>query len=294
MRFNERANLDPSQVQDRRGGISRGGGIAIGGGTGVVILLLALLLGVNPGDLVGGSSAYYPDQEAGGRGVDRSLAQECQTGADANQREDCRVVGFVNSIQSYWTSYFSQAGARYAPAKTVLFSDAVQTGCGTATSEVGPFYCPNDKQVYLDLGFFDELRQRFGAKGGTLAQAYVVAHEYGHHIQDLTGTLDEHGGSARGPQSAGVRTELQADCYAGVWAKHAADTGYLTPPTDADIADALNAAAAIGDDRLQQEFQGRVNPEKWTHGSSQQRQRWFTQGYRSGDPNACNTFQGGV
>ena len=297
MQFNPNANLDPSQVEDRRGGGFPGGGgglVVGGGGIGLIVLIVALLLGVNPGDLIGGSApsaAPYDQSVEGGRG-DTTLAQECHTGADANANEDCRVVGYVNSIQAYWKDYFAQKGQQYQPAKTVFFTNAIQTGCGEATSEVGPFYCNEDKDVYIDLGFFDDLRTKFGANGGPLAQAYVLAHEYGHHIQDLTGTLAAVQDSGSGPQSGSVRIELQADCYAGVWARHAADTGYLTPPTDKDVADALNAAASIGDDRLQQEFQGQVRPEKWTHGSSAQRQQWFKTGYQSGDPAACDTLQG--
>ncbi len=294
MQFNPNANLDPSQVEDRRGGGFRGGGgglVVGGGGIGLVVLIVALLLGVNPGDLISSSSpsAAPYGQVDGGRGG-ASLAQECRTGTDANANEDCRVVGYVNSIQEYWKDYFAQSGQRYQPAKTVFFTDAVQTDCGQATSDVGPFYCNADEHVYIDLGFYDDLRTKFGAHGGPLAQAYVLAHEYGHHIQDITGTLAQAQDHGTGPQSGSVRVELQADCYAGVWARNAAETGYLTAPTDADIADALDAAATIGDDRLQKEFQGRVRPEKWTHGSSEQRQHWFTTGYQTGNPDACDTF----
>jgi len=296
MQFNPNANLDPSQVEDRRGGgggLGTGGMVVGGGGLGLVVLIISLLLGINPGDIISGSpsnAAPYGQPDGGRSGS--SLSQQCRTGADANASEDCRVLGYVNSIQAYWKDYFGQSGQSYQPAKTVFFTDAVNTKCGQATSDVGPFYCNEDQQVYIDLGFYDELRSKFGAKGGPLAEAYVLAHEYGHHIQDITGTLAQAHDDRSGPQSGSVRIELQADCYAGVWTHNAAQTGYLTAPTDADIADALDAAATIGDDRLQQEFQGRVRPEKWTHGSSEQRQGWFKRGYQSGDPNACDTFSG--
>src|SRR6266566_4210069 len=285
MSFDPRAPLDRGQVEDVRGSGIGGRGLAIGGGgVGTVLLVVIyLLMGGNLSGLVGNQ-----DPNAGQQPPTSTL-QQCNTGADANQREDCRIVGYVNSIQKFWTDEFTQAGQQYRPARTVIFSDQVSTGCGVASSKVGPFYCPPDQQVYIDLGFFQDLQTKLGARGGSLAEGYVVAHEYGHHIQDLAGNLSS-GSGQTGATGQSVRTELQADCYAGVWAGHATSTGFLKPLTQDDINSALDAAAAVGDDRIQQEFQGRVNPESWTHGSSAQRQRWFTTGYQKGDASACDTF----
>jgi len=300
MTFNNDVRLDPSQVEDVRGRRIGGRGVAAGGGLGLVLTLVILLLG---GNLGGGGAAgdlgSLIDQTVGmGAGEpvgpeSTLLATECQTGADANAREDCRIVGYVNSVQAYWVDEFAASAQRYEPARTRFFSEEMTTSCGPATREVGPFYCPTDGYIYIDLGFFDDLRARFGAQGGPFAQAYVIAHEYGHHVQDLLGILSA-GTSQAGAEGRSVRTELQADCFAGVWANNAVGTGYLQPLTDAQIADGLDAAAAVGDDRIQAEFQGRVNPESWTHGSSAQRQQWFITGYESGSPDRCDTFSGDI
>ncbi len=283
--FRPGARLDPGQISDRRGVPGGRGGLAIGGGgLGLVVLLVYTLLGGNPADL---GPLTNPGAVVGPEGS--TVATECQTGQDANERDDCRILGYVNSIQDYWTDAFAAAGESYQASKTVLFSGATTSGCGSASGATGPFYCPSDALVYIDLDFFAALRSQLGAQGGSLAQGYVVAHEYGHHVQDLLGTLEARG-QGSGAEGASVRTELQADCFAGVWANHAAATGFLEPLTDAQIADALDAAAAVGDDRIQAATQGQVNPDSWTHGSSAQRQEWLSTGYRTGDPAACDTF----
>jgi predicted metalloprotease len=302
VRFRNKARLDPSQVRDVRGrggyGIpaGRGGRIAAGGGgLGLIGLVVALVLVLSGGGGLSGGLENLIEGTAGGPGGPSSnIAEECQTGADANTKDECRIVGVVNSLQVYWDEEFRRSSLEYVPSQTVFFSGQVDTACGTATSAVGPFYCPGDQIVYIDLGFFQDLRDRFGAQGGPFAQAYVIAHEYGHHVQDLLGVLGQIRGGGQGPQSAAVRSELQADCYAGVWARNAVETGYLEPFTGADIADGLDAAAAVGDDRIQEAIQGRVTPESWTHGSAGQRQQWFTTGYETGNPDACDTFSGSI
>ena len=285
MTFNPNTQLDPTSVTDARGGGrmgGRGGGLAVGGGgIGLVIAIIYVLLGGDPGALVGGGSGAAADPNAP---VSSALAS-CRTGADANQREDCQVVGYVNSIEKYWTATLQG----YRKAKTTIFTDAVSTGCGNATSASGPFYCPPDQGVYLDLTFFQELERRFGAQDAPFARAYVLAHEYGHHVQNLVGDLQP-GGNDTGPESRSVRTELQADCYAGAWANKADDTGEIQPLTAEQIGAANEAAAAVGDDNIQQQSGGGIDPESFSHGTSEQRVRWFTRGYESGNPDVCDTF----
>jgi predicted metalloprotease len=294
MRFRRGARLDPGQVTDVRGRRMGPGGLAVGGGgIGIAAVVIYLLLAVLSGGE--GLGQLEPlDQQQVGQGGPTEVERECRDADDANERQDCRIVGVVNSVQAFWNSVFQRSNREYQYANTVFFTDQVQTGCGFASSQVGPFYCPRNQRVYIDLGFFDELQSRFGAGGGPFAQAYVIAHEYGHHVQNLTGVLDRIGNDRQGPESRAVRSELQADCYGGVWAANAVETGLLDPLTQADINEALDAAAAIGDDRIQEQTQGQISPESWTHGSSEQRRRWFSRGYEQGQPAACDTFSGSI
>jgi uncharacterized protein len=287
-RFNRNARLDPSQVSDRRGGGGAKVVGGVGGGIGILVLVVSLLLGVDPfgGN---GNPAGQSDFQSGTT-TQSTLEQDCQTGADANERQDCRIVAYVNSIQQYWTQEFAARDMQYQESTTVLFSGSTQSGCGFASSQTGPFYCPADNGIYVDLEFFDLLTSQLGAQGGPFAEAYVLAHEYGHHIQNLTGVLSSAERGEQGPDSDAVAIELQADCYAGVWAHHAEGTEILQTLTQEDIDIALDAAATVGDDHIQQTTQGDVQPETWTHGSSEQRQQWFLTGYDTGDPAACDTF----
>lgn len=302
MSFNDNVKLDTSQVGSGGGGGAVPGGMVVGGGIGGIILVIIMLIfGINPGQLPtdpGGAGAGGQVEAAGEQ--DESAFSECKTGADANRSDVCRVVGTVNSVNAFWSGELKKYGRNYAPAKSIVYKGATQSACGTASNQVGPFYCPLDKQVYIDASFFQILSEQFGSSSGPLAQEYVVAHEYGHHVENLLGLLGRAQQDPQGEQSGGVRIELMADCLAGVWAHHATTTegestdggtvAFLKPLTEKDIQDALSAAASVGDDRIQQKTQGRVSPESWTHGSAEARQRWFTRGYESGDLNQCDTF----
>ncbi len=275
------------------GGLGGGGGglpLPTGrGGIGVIVLVLVLVL-IGGSRLLGGN----------GTGVDTGGALDGfgpgpSTGGQIPPGDEklADFASFVlDDVQGYWTVVFRDAGRTYAPATMVLFTRSTRTACGTASSATGPFYCPADQKVYLDLGFFRELRDRFGA-GGDFAQAYVIAHELAHHVQDELGINAQVQRASRSdPSSANdlsVRLELQADCLAGVWAHSVQQRGDLEA---GDIEEGLNAAASVGDDRIQASTTGRIDPETWTHGSSEQRSRWFRTGFDGGDISACDTFSG--
>jgi predicted metalloprotease len=297
MSFNDNLTHDTTPVRGGGGGGAPGGLVVGGGLGGIIMLVLALIFGINPSDLPPGGGQQEPGQVQPGGATDPNAFADCKTGADANRSVECRMVGTVNSVQAYWTTALPRYGKEWQETQTVLYSGSTQSQCGTASNQVGPFYCPLDKSVYIDASFFDILEKQFESSGGPLAQEYVVAHEYGHALQDQLGLLGRAQQGGTGPESPGVRIELMADCLAGVWAKSAsstndADTGtpFLKPLTEQDIKDALSAAESVGDDRIQEKTQGQVNPETWTHGSAEARQRWFLQGYKTGDLNKCNTF----
>jgi predicted metalloprotease len=309
MRFNPNARLDTSQVQDRRGagglgggglgGINIGRGGLAGGGLGLIGIIAIVLFSMFSGGGSGSSGAgglLGQLASDGGTADNTELAQECRTGADANSNDDCAVVAIVNSVQSFWKSEFAASGSTYSPAPTVFYSGATSTGCGQGSASMGPFYCPSDGNVYIDLSFWNQLKTDFGADNSTFTQAYVIAHEYGHHVQDLLGTSDKVG-SGTGPTSGSVRLELQADCYAGVWAKHASTVAgadgqvLISDITDTDISNAVATAGKIGDDWIQTHLGGgQADPSSYTHGTSAQRQKWLTTGYRTGNPASCDTF----
>ncbi len=285
MTFNPNSDISGGKTS-RRG---RTTGIAVGGGLGAIaLLLLSQFLGVDLTGLIGGGGGQPAEPD--------SALAECATGADANERIDCRMQGAAASLEDYWQDAGPEIGVDYVgPQDMILFSQAVATGCGNASSATGPFYCPPDQTIYIDTSFYDTLEQQFGADSGPLAEMYVVAHEWGHHVQNLAGVLDSTRDGQTGPTSNAVRVELQADCFAGAWAAAASSTKdpqgvtFLQPITREQYTEALSAAAAVGDDRIQQTTQGQVNPHQFTHGTSEQRVRWFEAGYEQG-AGACDTF----
>jgi predicted metalloprotease len=270
---------ESQNVEDRRGRGGFGGygpHIAVGGGgLGLVgVLVISLLFGVNPVDLLSGV-------EDGGY----------SQGAPSGPRTDDAAFAFarkiVGSDEDVWRPLLEARGAQFSPATFTVYDRATPTGCGTGQSSAGPFYCPSDAHIYLDLSFFNELESRFGAPGD-FARAYVISHEYGHHIQNLLGAMNQHDTADRGASGDSVRMELQADCYAGVWAYHANQQFQILQ--DGDVESGLAAASSVGDDTLQQEGQGYVVPDSFTHGTSDQRMRWFKRGLANGDIAACDTF----
>ncbi|AMG83531.1 MULTISPECIES: neutral zinc metallopeptidase [Microbacterium] len=276
MTFNPDADL--SRNTTRR----RGRTAAIAGGSGVgVLALLALiagpLLGIDLSGLVGGAPGGG-SEPAGG-----SAIENCDSGADANANVDCRMAGAQVALDAFWEDNVEG----YQAPQLIVVDGATSTQCGTASNAVGPFYCPPEETVYIDPTFFQLMQQQFGASAGNLAQLYIVGHEWGHHIQNLLGAMERYPNNGTGPGSNGVRMELQADCYAGGWLGRATEQTdadgdpYLEKPTEEQIRDALNAASTVGDDHIQEQS-GQVNPETWTHGSSEQRQRWFAEGYQNG------------
>ena len=290
------------QGGDFEGGrVQRGGGgrrgVAVGGGVVglVVVALVVLLQGGNLGDVlnaIGGGS---------GGPADVQPAEQTDLGActveQANAQRDCRLAATAYSLDAYWEPVVEQQGVGWDIPKIVSFTDQTDTACGQATTAVGPFYCPSDQTIYIDLGFYDAVFAQLGAQDGPLAEEYVTAHEYGHHIQNLLGIFAQHDRSGTGATSDSVRTELQADCFAGVWAGNAArtkrpgtDVTFLQPISQEQLANALQAAASVGDDRIQQESTGSINPDTWTHGSAAERQKWFTTGYQAAAFTACDTF----
>ena len=296
MRFNPKARIDQSQIETRSGGgggggmrlpMPGGGGGKIGLGTIVVIVLLVVLSQCTGMDLLGGSSGSQ----------DSPSANTCQTGEDANKSQDCAVDLFTNSVQGFWKgAYPEQTGKAYDEVQTVRFQGGTQSGCGPASTEMGPFYCPTDQKVYLDTTFFDDMLQgQLGAQGGPFAIGYVIAHEYGHHIEDQLGILGQIR-TQRGPKSDAVRVELMADCLAGAWAKGAQETTdaqgqqIISELTQDDIKRAIDAAQAVGDDRIQKRASGRVDTDSFTHGTAKQRVRWFNRGLEQGTIKGCDTF----
>ena len=286
-----------ADISGRRKATTGGGGggrIAAGGGIGSLLLVgLFLLMGGNPGDIGQVLGGGGQDQLPGGQ---TSTLDHCQTPEDGNRYADCRVDYTAGAVDQMWETMLpEQAGIEYVAPGRVVFQDATQSGCGYATASTGPFYCPADQSAYFDVSFFDQL-DRLGGTNSPLAQMYIVAHEFGHHVQQLEGTLSLSNYNDPGEDSNAVKVELQADCYAGIWVSHAdkGEDAWLEPVTREQVASAIDTARAVGDDNIQQRSGGEVRPDLWTHGSSEQRQDAFLTGYNEGTMAACDTLDRGV
>lgn len=287
MTFSKGGSFEGGRVRSHRGAAA-GGGLGI---LGIAAFLIYQFTGVDVGPALEGLQGSSSADQGQDTTIGACSAEE------ANTQRDCRLSATLQSLDAYWAETLTAEGVELAEPAATEFTGDVATGCGQASSSTGPFYCPADQGIYLDLGFFDLLQTEYGGSGGSLAEMYVIAHEYGHHIQNITGRMDGIDSEDTGPESDGVRLELQADCYAGMWTGDAAsrvdpDTGvtFLEPITDEQLDDALSAAEAVGDDHIQEQSGGGVNPDVWTHGSSEQRQNWFVTGYNEGSIAACDTF----
>jgi predicted metalloprotease len=284
MTFNDNARVGGNKARRRGRNAAIAGGGVVGLGA-VVVLLVNLFAGVDVSPLLGGGLA------PGGGSDEGTAIENCDTGEDANTRDDCRLAAASLALDEFWAGQLQG----YREPQLIIVDGSTSTQCGTASNATGPFYCPPEETVYVDPTFFTVLRDQLDTTAGPLAQLYVLAHEYGHHIQALTGVFSEHPADGTGADSNGVRTELQADCFAGAWvagmtvADDETGTAFFETPTPEQITNALEAAAAVGDDHIQEQAGGTVNPETWTHGSSEQRQRWFDIGY-DGGARACDTF----
>lgn len=279
MTFNPDADISNNATR-RRGRTTAIAGGGVVGVLGIIALIAGPLLGIDLTGLLGGGAAPGGGSEPAGG----SALENCDTGQDANENVDCRMGGAQLALDEFW----GENVENYVAPQLIVVDGATNTACGTASNAVGPFYCPPEQTVYIDPTFFQLMQQQFGASAGNLAQLYIVGHEWGHHIQHITGVMEAYPNNGTGPDSNGVRIELQADCYAGAWIgriteqEDADGDPYLVTPTETEIEDALNAAFVVGDDNIQEQSSGTVNPESFTHGSSEQRQRWFAEGYKNG------------
>lgn len=288
MTFNPNADVSTSKAVRRSRGASAGVGVGV---VGVILLVVSLFTGHNFTALTPLINGVIDPVSGGDSSISESVISGCSTGQDANEDDACRIAATQLALDDFW----GRNVKGYTTATTVIYDGSTMSACGQANNSVGPFYCPADQGIYIDPAFFQLMRRDFGASAGNLAQIYIVAHEWGHHIQNITGISDAHSSRASGADSDSVRIELQADCFAGAFIRDMTSTTdvngqpYLLEPTKAELADALNAAASVGDDHIQATATGHVRPESFTHGTSEQRQKWFTSGYTSGI-SGCDTF----